>query len=396
MWLLVLLANGWSFEYVLMWIAILFLFSFLSVLFTPQLITLQARMSVRGAAKVLEKLKEWADESRRISLNTLSKYGRPKRDFEKDFDNFLEFFTIEPVSDDPVGVLQRLDHLLDVRKKRFEGMISTLAPKADPETASTLEMVVEAAMTSNYLFRLVRHYLLLAEKTKSYQLAMIIQMQAPLLREYGKAYLEATKVFAENKPIGDGAGPLVVAKLGRGTKWKEGVEEMVYAEREFEGRRLILVKARGPGGRVGKPGEMVEWLVRRRRPSRIIMIDAALKLEGERSGDVIEGVGAAIGGPPTEKYKIEQVAVKYKIPLDAIIIKESFREAITSLNSRIAAACDRAVELVENGIRKRTKPGDTVIVVGVGNTIGIGQEKFPEEFPPPVEEKDAIESGRLF
>jgi hypothetical protein len=396
MWLLILLSNGWGFENVLMWIVVLFLFSLLSILFTPQLLTLQARMGIRDAAKTLERLKEWADESRRISLNTLSKYGRPKRDFEKDFDSFLEFFTIEPVSDDPVGVLQRLDHLLDVRKKRFEGMISALAPKADPETAASLEMVVEAAMASNFLFRLVRHYLLLAEKTKSYQLAMLIQMQAPLLREYGRAYFEATKVFAENKPIGDGAGPLVVARMGRGLRWKEGVEEMVYAEKEFEGRKLILIKARGPGGRVGKPGEMVEWLVRRKKPARIIMIDAALKLEGERSGEVIEGVGAAIGGPPTEKYKIEQVAVKHKIPLDAIVIKESFREAITSLNSRIASACDQATELVEEAVRKRTKPGDTVIVAGIGNTIGIGQEKLPEEFPPPVEEKGAIESGRLF
>jgi hypothetical protein len=396
MWLLTLLASGWGFENVLMWIVVLFLFSLLSILFTPQLLTLQARMGIRDAAKTLERLKEWADESRRISLNVLSKYGRPKRDFERDFDSFLEFFTIEPVSDDPAGVLQRLDHLLDVRKKRFEGMISTLAPKADPETGASLEMVIEAAMASNFLFRLVRHYLLLAEKTKSYQLAMLIQMQAPLLKEYGKAYFEATKVFAENKPIGDGAGPLVVARMGRGARWKKGVGEMVYAEKGFEGRKLILIKAQGPGGRVGKPGEMVEWLVRRKKPSRIIMIDAALKLEGERSGEVIEGVGAAIGGPPTEKYKIEQVAVKHKIPLDALIIKESFREAITSLNSRVASACDRAVELVEEAVRRRTKPGDTVIVAGIGNTIGIGQEEFPEEFPPPVEEKGAIESGRLF
>jgi hypothetical protein len=396
MWWLVLLSNGLSFEYALFWIVLLLSISFISVLFTPQLLTLQAKVSVREANKVLQLLKEWADESRRISLNTLAKYGRPKRDFEKDFDRFLEFFTIEPVSDDPMGVLRRLDHLLDVRKKRFEGMISTLAPRANSEEAASLEMVVEAAMVSNFLFRFVRHYLILAEKTKSYQIAMTIQMLAPILKEYGKAYFEATKVFAENKPIGDGAGALVVAKLGKGCKWKRGVGEMVYAEKRFEGRKLILIKAKGPGGRVGKPGDMVEWLVKKRRPSRIIMIDAALKLEGEKSGEVIEGVGAAIGGPPTEKYKIEQVAVKYKVPLDAIVIKESFKEAITSLNSRIAAACDRAMELVEEGIRKRTKPGDRVIVVGVGNTIGIGQEEIPEEFPPPVEEKGAIESGALF
>ncbi len=380
----------------LMWLLIIFLLSILSIVFSPQLMALQARLGIREAAGVLKNLREWAEESRRTCIRAISRFGKPKHDLERQLDNMLEFFTIEPVSEDPVGVLRRLDHLLDVRKKRFEGMISSLTPEADSESRASLEMVLEAAIASNFLFRLVRHYLLLAEKTKSYQLAMLIQMQAPLLREFGKAYCQATKVFAENKPIGDGIGPLVAARLGEGEKWREGIQDMVYTVREFEGRKLIITKARGPGGRVGKPGEMVEWLVRRYRPARIMMVDAALKLEGERSGQVIEGVGAAIGGPPTEKYKIEQVAVKYRIPLDAFVIKESFREAVTEMNSRIAAACDRTIEMIKEAIRSRTKIGDRVVIVGVGNTIGIGQEKFPSQFPPPVEEKGAIESGRIF
>ena len=112
----------------------------------------------------------------------------------------------------------------------------------------------------------------------------------------------------------------------------------------------------------------------------------------------IEGVGAAIGGPPVEKYKIEQIATKLRIPLDAIVIKESFTEAITPLHQRLAQGARIAAERVRKAIRERTKRGDTVIVAGIGNTIGIGQrpDQIPKKFPlPPERRPEAIESTQL-
>jgi hypothetical protein len=287
--------------------------------------------------------------------------------------------------------------VLDVRKRRFEGAVAQFAPNADSEAAANIEMTLEGAMASYWLFRVVRHLMLLAEKTKSYQLIMLIQMQMPILKEYAKAFLDATKVFAEGKPIGDGLGAMVATKLMGNARCRELVEDTVYAETKFDGRRVLVVKAKGPGGRVGKPGELIKRLMKRRRVSRIIMVDAALKLEGETSGQVIEGVGAAIGGPPTEKYKIEEVAVKRRIPVDAIVIKESFKEAITQMNKRLAKAADITVERVKRAIRERTKPGDAVIVAGIGNTIGIGQraDELPKEFPEPKEIEKGVESDRL-
>jgi len=225
---------------------------------------------------------------------------------------------------------------------------------------------------------------------------MAIQMQLPILKEYAKAFLDATKAFADGKPIGDGVGALVAARLMGNAPCREPVEDTVYCETKLDGRRVLVVKAKGPGGRIGKPGELIKRLLDRRRVSRIMMIDAGLKLEGEASGQVIEGVGAAIGGPPTEKYKIEEAAVKRGIPVDAMVIKESFKEAITPLNKRLAKAADVTVERVKRAIRERTKHGDTVVVAGIGNTIGLGQklDELPKEFPEPAEEK-GIESDRL-
>jgi hypothetical protein len=364
----------------------------------PQLMALQARAGLGQLRKAVKELEDLARESRKIALKSFSKHGKPKRDMEKDLDNLLEFFAIEPVSEDPIGVLNRLEHILDVRKKRFEGAVKRLAPKADPESAANLEMVMEGAMANYALYRITRHFLVLADKTKNIQLVMIVQLNLPFLREFAKGFRDATKAFAAGKPIGDGVGPLTVTQFTKNAKWIEPVEETVYAETNFEGRKLLLIKARGPGGRVGKPGELVRWLVKRRKVARIIMIDAAGKLEGELSGQAIEGVGAAIGGPPTEKYKIEEITTKRKIPVDAILIKEAFTEAIKPLHKRLANGAEAAAEMVKRAVRERTKAGDTVIVAGIGNTIGIGQSpgEIPKEFPAaPEKRKDELESAAL-
>ncbi len=374
------------------------LLSLIYTLLTPHMLWLQARVGIGQLRKSVRVLEQWARESRTIALRAFARHGRTKRDVRQELDGLLEFFAIEPVRDDPAGVLRRLEHILDVRKRRFEHAVRQLAPKADPEAAASLEMVLEGAIASNVLYRVVKHYMLLAEKTKNLQLTMLIQMNLPFLKEFAKGYLEATRAFAENKPIGDGVGPLTVTMLAGKAQWKEPVEDTVYAETKIEGRRALLIKAKGPGGRVGKPGELVQWLARRRKIARIIMIDAAGKLEGERSGEVVEGVGAAIGGPPVEKYKIEQIATKLRIPLDAIVIKESFTEAITPLHQRLAQGARIAAERVRKAIRERTKRGDTVIVAGIGNTIGIGQrpDQIPKKFPlPPERRPEAIESTQL-
>jgi hypothetical protein len=380
--------------YIMMTLVMLFVMSIMG----PQLLSLQARAGIGQLRKAVKELEELAKESRKVALKSFSKHGKPRRDVEKEFDNILEFFAIEPVSEDPIGVLNRLEHILDVRKSRFEDTVKRLAPKADPESAANLEMVMEGAMANHALYRITRHFMVLAEKTKNIQLVMLVQLNLPFLRAFAKGFRDATKAFAEGKPIGDGVGPLTVTHFAKNAKWIEPVEETVYAEANFEGRKLLLIKARGPGGRVGKPGELVRWLVKRRKVARIIMIDAAGKLEGELSGKVVEGVGAAIGGPPTEKYKIEEVATKRKIPVDAIVVMEAFTEAIKPLHKRLADGAEVAAERVKKAVRERTKAGDTVIVAGIGNSIGIGQKpgEIPKEFPaPPEKRKDELESAAL-
>ncbi|HZY46823.1 MAG TPA: DUF1512 family protein, partial [Candidatus Bathyarchaeia archaeon] len=82
-------------------------------------------------------------------------------------------------------------------------------------------------------------------------------------------------------------------------------------------------------------------------------------------------IGAAIGGPGTERYHIEASASKNHIPLLAFVVKMSSKEAISTMTPTIKKGADLAITRVQNEIRSKTKPGDNVILVGVGNTIGV-------------------------
>jgi len=103
------------------------------------------------------------------------------------------------------------------------------------------------------------------------------------------------------------------------------------------------------------------------------MIDAALKMEGEESATVAQGFGAVIGGIGTERFQIEEIATKHKIPVFAIIIKESVKEAITLMTKNIADKADDVRSQIYEMIKDNTKEGQNVLVIGVGNTLGVSQ-----------------------
>ena len=200
-------------------------------------------------------------------------------------------------------------------------------------------------------------------------------MVLPLIMKQAEAYAQALRAFSLGQPIGDGAGPLVAARLMQGYETKEIARDVVVAQVPMDGRTAYVLKAKGPGGNVGKPGEGISQIVKDKKGkiASIIMIDAALKLEGEKPGDVAEGVGAAIGGPGVEQFKIEEAIMEKKIPLYAIIVKQDLGDAVSPLRKEIFEAAEPVISRIKRLISERTKKGDNVIIAGIGNTIGIGQ-----------------------
>jgi len=274
---------------------------------------------------------------------------------------------------DPSGVVKRLEYLVDAANERVKDEIKVLAPSADENQIQNLQNLVETARGLNLLYRNVRHHYLAGKKGGTLYSMVQIQMQLPMIMEEAEAYFSFIDAFKQGKPIGDGVDPLVASKLMANASIREVVKDTVAADVRIEGRTVAVTKAKGPGGNVGKSSDAVTKLIEEydHNVSLIVMVDAGLKLEGETSGYVVEGVGVAIGGVGVEKFKIEELATKYKIPVYAIIVRQSLKEVLSLMTNEINNSADEVIRRLERVIQERTKEENTILVVGVGNTIGI-------------------------
>jgi len=334
---------------------------------------IQIAIWTRDIEKALRRLRAMKDKAREVSIKSLNELGKPQTDPTPRVDQFLERFFIQPVDMDPAGIVAKFDHLLDVRDMSFKEEVRRMVPGADDSIVNNLENLLEASMDLNFIYKTIRHYFLFGKKRNAYFLIMQVHMLLPIIMDIAESYDGAVQAFATGQPIGDSVGPLLANKLARGVEAKKIEKDMLIAETNIDGRKIFVLKAEGPGGNVGKPGDALTSLIETSgvKVSNIIMVDAALKMEGDDSGEIAEGIGAAIGGVGTERFKIEAVANKYKIPLFAVIVKMSMREAIAPMKKEIYEGVEKAIERAKRIIKENTKEGDTVVIAGIGNTIGV-------------------------
>jgi len=359
---------------ILSWILqIVFLGIFIAFMFYGQ--RFQMLIWMRDIENSLFKLKIMRDEGRKVAITAINEIGKPQVDPTAQVDRFLEYFALPPVDLDPAGIIWRLEHLLDVVETRFKDDVKLMAPQADETQINNLEMTLEVALFLNEIYKIIRHLYLLGKKTQSLYILMQVQMILPLFMKEAEAHSSGLKAFQLGQPIGDGAGALVAAKLMRDYEKTKVEKDVVVAKVPIEGRTAYVLKAEGPGANVGKPGEAIKQIIEQNegKISLAIVIDAAGKYEGEKTGEVAEGLGVAIGGPQVDKYKVEETALKYKVPVNAIAIKEDVGDAVSPMRKEIFDAVDSVIERIKRLIRERTKEGDFVIIAGVGNSIGIGQ-----------------------
>jgi hypothetical protein len=360
----------------LLWFVFFISFFFLYPMFGQRA---QMAFLLRDIEKKLNRLKLISDEVKQRTIQGIRQNGGadPEEVLSQKLEGLLEYFYIQPESMDPVGIVYKLEHILNIGENRFEEQVASLVPSAPIHKVKSLTNLVEVARAVNFIYRVVRHYYLVGKKTANYVLALQLQMQLPLIMEIAEAYRGASFAFLNGQPIGDGVGVLVAAKFARESKiisTSEVVKDTSVSLAEFEGRKVYIVRATGPGGTVGKPGDAVLKVINEsnEKIDLIITVDAALKLEGEETGKVIEGVGVAIGGPGVDKFKIETIAREKNIPLYAIVIYQSITEAITPLKESIVKSAETALARVKQLIKEKAPESGVVILAGIGNTIGIG------------------------
>ncbi len=334
---------------------------------------IQLIITSREIKKKMSELEQFRNDSRNELINYVKQKLTTNGDPIQKLDRFFDYFTIMPVDIDPNGIIPKIHHLVrsreDTTRKQVKSMFSEISTLEITKVQNLLEIVT----TLQLLHKIVRHLFLTAKKQNNYPLILPLQMMLPFIMEQAEALKDAIPAFKQAQPIGDGIGPLVVGGMMLDTKKQKAEFETVYSESEFNGRKLILLKAEGPYATVGRPGEATESLIEKLKPNIIIMVDAALKLEGEDTGSIAQGFGAAIGGIGTDRFKIEAVAAKYNIPILALVVRQSVKDAITLMNKEISDQTENVRSQVYEMITDNSNPNQTVLVIGVGNTMGIAQ-----------------------
>ena len=323
--------------------------------------------------KNITKLEEFKNNTRQELIDYIQNNLKPKGNPVKKIDTFLDYFTIMPVDLDPNGIILKINHLIHSRDDFIRTHVKSLFNEISDFEISKIQSFLEIVISLQLFHKTTRHLYLTAKKQKNFPLILPLQMIIPFIMEEAIALKESVESMKNGQPMGDGIGPMVVGQMMLDTSKQEAAFETVWSKTEFEGRGLLLVKAKGPNSTVGRTGEAIENIIPQEKPDLIIMIDAALKLEGEDSASIAKGFGAAIGGIGTERFKIEEIATKNNIPILSLVVKQTIREAVTLMSENIAKQAKTVRDEVYDMINENTKSGETVMIVGVGNTLGILQ-----------------------
>lgn len=343
---------------------VIYLLSFAAFFFYGQRI--QTLVMLASVRRKLGQLELFRNSARGRLLDLMRRYNSNKADVANVLDRLTKSFMITPENLDPAGMVGKLEHVLDTYDGYLKDEVHQLAPAATETEVDNLSNLLELSIGLDTMFRVVRHYYLQSKKQGGILALTQLQMSLPTIMEEAESYNSAVDAFAQGKCIGDGIGPLVVTRFVQRSKARELVNETNVYEDSFEGPRLFIVRAKGPGGNVGKPGLAVEKLIQEKGPVKLIItVDAALKFEGEFTGEIAEGVGA-VGGPGVERYHIEEAATRNGIPLHAVVVKMSSKEAVSEMKPQIRNATDETVQRVRAATLASTDLGDTVILAGIG------------------------------
>ena len=323
--------------------------------------------------KGIKKLDRYREESRNELIDYITKNLKAKDNSVKKIDRFLDHFTIMPVDMDPNGIVDKVKHTVRSREDYTREHVKLLSPEISDLELTKVQTLLEIASSLQMIYKIVNHMYLTAKKQKNYPLILPLQMLLPFVMEQAEAMKEAIPAFKARQPVGDGIGPMVVGKMMLDSEKETIAFQTVLVKTEFEDRTLFLLKAEGPGSTVGRPADALETIVSGNKLDVIIMIDAALKMEGEDSASVAQGFGAAIGGIGVDRFQIEAIATNNNIPVYSIVVKQSVKEAITLMTKEIADQADVVRSQVYEMIRENTTQGQSVLIIGVGNTVGVPQ-----------------------
>ncbi len=341
-----------------------FVLFFVLIFLYPRLMLSQMIYKIEQSAVRMEAM------SKR-SISMVSKKTGNHKDAKQKIDSFTEFFVVEPSSIDPYGIVKKIDQTVRGMETRFDEFVDEIMPGKSYNDKQNINYGLRATIGLKQMSKIVRHYVELAKKFKNLQIAMILQMQLPIIEKIAESELKGSEAFINQWPVGDSIGPLAAAELMESSK--EIAEDVVMGTATIEGRKCFVLKAKGPAPHLGRVDEAIEKIMKSNKIARVVTIDAGMKLEGEPTGAVAEGIGFAMGGWG-EREIIENYLIPKKMPIDSIVVKVGFAEAIVPMKKEIYDSLPKVHEFVKKAV-SRAKKNEKLIIIGVGNSSGIGDSK---------------------
>ncbi|MHA1521837.1 MAG: DUF1512 family protein [Promethearchaeota archaeon] len=349
----------------------------------------RATRQIKQALKDLEKWRNYGVKQLIQIISPLSSESITEQEIKEFISEMLEFFVIAPSEIDS-NIYQKTKSLLSQRKKRYFELLRTFLQKIrEPELLQIVALLLTTTEI-DLILKNVQHNLTIGKKTNGYW--FILQTASDISKNMLKAqtYRIALDTLTLNKPIGDSIGPLAVKEFVSRVNPEFDfesenflvIDNQFYCQKiEFEERILYCLRAKGPEIRTGNPGKVISYVLESIIPKKslvkmIITIDAYSKLEIEKSGTIAQGLGVVVGSEKTQnldKYEIETIAINQepKIKLEAIICREALEEAMLPMSDEIKNSIPRIIRILKQMIRSQTKSKEIIIIMGIGNSIGI-------------------------
>lgn len=357
--------NWWT---SVIWFLMFFAFIFLY----PKLMIYQMVQMLERKVRNFEKMSE---ESRSELVKLIKdKTDLPEDKVKSSFDRMVDMFAVPPEQTDPGGVMKKIKQMYDIHDNRYRRFIKDISSLEGGKMKSYAAATVHATGV-NQVAKITRHMLELVKETNNLQIAMLLKMQMPFIEKQIKMLKESVGCFAKQEPVGDSIGPMVAASLIGDAEVEEIAEDQVVAERDVEGRHVFIIKPDGPAAVLGEVHDAIEKITDENEIDKIVPIDAKGKLKGEETGAVVEGVGFAMGDRgKAERHWIEDIAVEEDITIESVGINEDpMEDVVRPMKEEIWEAVAEAKEAVEHAIM-RSPEGSNVIVVGVGISVGVGND----------------------
>ena len=134
--------------------------------------------------------------SRKANLITARKADKnPTKELRNKIDEFTDFFVVEPSNIDPYGLVRKIDQVIRSMERRFTEFVSSITKQKSEKEKQELNYGLRAAIGLRQISKIVRHNVELAKKFKNLQIAMILQMQLPIIEKIAKSVLREQRLL---------------------------------------------------------------------------------------------------------------------------------------------------------------------------------------------------------